>query len=473
MRDTVLREWELEVSETNRRLLDELRASVLQWRTRVRGPRPPADPDGSFYFPARFDPANLTALRANGDWFAPFHFDFYYLGPPPEDRRRILDAHGLLSPGRRQKNTKQGFVGKTNIWMHPGTEYWQRLHSLRSARLVRDCGAQALYYDISACNRPPYSDRTDLGYPPGAGRHLVECYRRLFDRSRNASREAASGRYVPQGTEVMVENLLDVLDFGQWRVSGGVQGDMEGERFLPWVKARRAWRVPLFTYVYHEYGGLRIDGWLKLAPEFGELFFHTAANVCLEGGIPELNYEFSPLERFPGMDGPTPQVHYDRSITLHPDACRVDSAKVEFLRGITAARTGFAKKYLAYGRMTPPAKLLTPVPSVDMPWSHYNDIGGRKEKGTFSVPAVVHHAWAYRDESVGLLFVNIREQGDLAVQGEISMSRCGLRGRQWAARRIDRDGSHSVPLRSTGEGAHQFSLTLHPRRIVLLEIAGG
>lgn len=58
--------------------------------------------------------------------------------------------------------------------------------------------------------------------------------------------------------------------------------------------------VPTFTYVYHEYGGIRIDGWGKLADAIEDLFYHTVAKTYLWGALYELNYEYSPLKMIDG-----------------------------------------------------------------------------------------------------------------------------------------------------------------------------
>jgi len=267
----------------------------------------------------------------------------------------------------------------------------------------------------------------------------------------------------------MVEDFLDIIDYGQWRVGGGLHGDMEGEDLLPFVKAGLARRIPMWTYVYHEFGGVRLDGWAKLSKSFGELFFYTAAQVALEGQILEIIYEFSPLERFPDIDQPSPQLVYLNQISLTDDAPEVDPAKLAWLGEATAARTGFAKDYLAWGRMVPPAKISGNACDIELDYWHYNDIHGHERRGRIGVPSVVHTAWAYRDERVGLVFVNILADREQTVDVAFCLERAALKTPPTQARRVTDDGPSRLAA-SLANGEAKFSVTLPPRKIVLVEL---
>jgi len=414
------------------------------------------------YFPTRLTQENRDILKANGDPSAPFHFNFFANGLD-------LMKWGLLSPEARKAVLALGGGAVHQArFMHPASAFYRDFHSRRGAVIAKRGGFESLYYDISASNIGRYSDRDDFGIPPGAGRQLIEAYRQVYEETRIAARKA-TGRYIGQGTEVMIENFLDVIDYGQWRVGGGVHGDMEGEHLLPLLKAGRARRIPMWSYVYHEYGGVRLDGWVKLAKRFGELFFYTAAQVALEGQILEINYEFSPLEHFPGIDRPSPQLHYHNWISLTEDAPEVDPAKLEWLGEATAAHSGFARDYLAWGRMVPSARVCGSVPEVELDWHHYNDIHGRQEQGRLRVPSLVHAAWTYRNKRAGLLFVNILPTRDQAVDVTFDLGRAALEAIPGRARYITREGSKSLPVSFAG-GKARFHLTLPPRRIVLVEL---
>jgi len=408
------------------------------------------------YFPTRLTRENEKACAENGDPKAPFEFNFFPHGVD-------VERWGLLTRDRAEKADKDAAR-----FLHPASYFFRDFHARRGAATVSRGGFEALYYDISASSGGMYSDRGDVGIRPGAGRGLLEAHRRLFEETREAACEAG-GRYIPQGTEVMIENFLDVIDYGQWRVGGGVHGDMEGESLLPFVKAGRARRIPMWTYVYHEFGGVRLDGWTKLSKGFGELFFYTAAQVALEGQILEVNYEFSPLERFPGVDRPSPQLVYLNQVRLDENAPEVDPAKLAWLGEVTAARTGFAKDYLAWGRMVPPAKVSGAVAEVELDWWHYNDIHGRDERGVLCVPSVVHSAWAYRDERIGLMFVNVLRDREQEVEVEFDLSRVGMKAELTRGQRVTRDGTEPLHVRFES-GQVTLRLSLPPRKIVLAEL---
>ena len=126
---------------------------------------------------------------------------------------------------------------------------------------------------------------------------------------------------------------------------------LEGDLFRDGVIEGWVERIPLFTWVYHEVGPVRVDGNLKLAAELGELFHWVAARIVLEGGIPELNYELSALERLRGMSGPaffeTYRPSYD-CMDLSPYAAAADRA--ETLRELADLRA-HARLGARHGRL--------------------------------------------------------------------------------------------------------------------------
>jgi len=413
------------------------------------------------YFPTLLKPENAAVLKTDNDPSAPFYNGFFASG-------QDLARDGLISRERNNALLARGLPDYAGRFMHPACDSFREFHAARGAAIATRGRFQAMYDDISASNTGLYTDRDAFGLAPGAGRALFDAYRRIFAETGDAASRAA-GHHVPQGTEVMIENYLDVVDYGQWRVGGGVQGDMEGEEMLPWIKAGRARRIPLWSYLYHEYGGVRMDGWTKLARRFGELFFYTAAQVALEGQILEINYEFSPLERFPGIERPSPQLFYSNRVRLSDDAPEVDPAKLAWLGEATAARTDFAKDYLAWGRMVPPARIEGAAPDVEFDWSHYNDIDGRKEEGRQRVPSLVHAAWAYRRERAGLLFVNVLADRAQTVTVRFDVTRAGLGAPPTHARLATREVSSPIPFEQAN-GVASLRVTLPPRRIVLVEL---
>jgi len=409
------------------------------------------------WFPAKFHPENLKAIKQNGDYFAPFLYDFFSYG-------HNLDMYGLLSPQLREKTNN--FMSR---WMHPATKFWQDFHTRRDAEVVKEYGADANYYDISASVAGNFSDRTDLGCPAGKGRHLIDAYHKIYQLSRNATEKVAH-RYIPRGTQTMIENFIGVVDFCHCAAGGEVQGDMEGKQFVEWQKEGIATRIPLWSCVYHEFGPVRLDGWCKLSKEFGDYFYYIASRICLEGSLLELNYEFSSLEMFKGMTGPSMHLSYECKIIVEQNPFEADPEKIEFLREISIARTQFAKKYLAYGKMACPLKFIPEVEFVELDWYHYNDIEGRRENGVQKVPAVIHEAWVYKDKMLGALFVNLlrKPQTIIAI---IDTSRYGILKGPWKLYLATRD-KKPVFLGELSEPVGKVRFSLEPRKIYLLEILG-
>jgi hypothetical protein len=409
------------------------------------------------WFPTRFHPKNLKSIKQNGDYFAPFLFDFFSYG-------HDLDRYGLLSTDLRIKRPNR-FLDQ---WMHPASRYWQTFHAGRDASVVKENGADAIYYDISASNIGIYSDRDDMGCPAGRGRCLTEAYRNVYRESERAAHRV-SDNFVPRGTEVMIENYLGIIDFAQWRSGGGVQGDMEGEQFLDLQKSRQASHIPLWAYVYHEYGPVMMDGFCKLSREFGDYFYDIASRMCLEGSLLELNYEFSSMERFPGMKGNSLHLTYNHTITIDENPFDADPDKCAFLKEMALARTRIAKKYLAYGKMVRPFQITPEVNNVTLDWYHYNDIHGRHEAGLQTVSSIAHTVWSYSDRSLGALFVNLYDEPQSAIV-EFDMVSYQISAVAPEITLIDMEGNKKY-LGEVQKEKNKVYLDLEPRKIYLLEIS--
>jgi len=464
----------MDTTEAHRRFFELLgadwsRLPEQRWREIFEeynrcGPWLPPDTPPLPWFPTRFHPANLETIRKNGDYFTPFFFDFFAYGHDHE-------SYGMNrgEPAGWQLPTELVQAGFAKIWMDPCASYWQDFHASRDAQIVAESQADGLYYDISAGCGPRWSDRDDHGHPPGYGRWLWDGYAETYRKSKAAA-TAEKGRYVAQGIEMGIENLIRYVDFCQWRAGGLVQGDIELMPFMDLVKQGKAIKLPLFSYLYHEYGPVMLDGWAKLSREFGEIFYLIAAQVALQqGGLVELNYEYSPLELFPGMTGPTYQLMYHCAILVDQEPYEADPEKLKFLREIALARTEFAKDYLAYGKAMRPVRFVSSVPEMYFSWKHYNSIGGRRESGRYLAPSIVHQAWSYRDEKLGLLFVNLDGTQAQDVEFTIDRPKYRLRKASYSIWRVTGDGREKM-----GSWDHEDTLNLSvhlpPRRIVLIEI---
>ena len=138
-----------------------------------------------------------------------------------------------------------------------------------------------MYYDISANNLIKICAAEDHGHIPAAARKLptdtAPCMRI------QGCFEKEAGQYIPLGTEMMNEVYLSQLDFYQARAWGQPCSTLETYPFREQMRSGLAQMIPLFDYVYHEMGVVRMDGWGKLVDEIGDLFYYNVAKVYFVG----------------------------------------------------------------------------------------------------------------------------------------------------------------------------------------------
>ncbi|MGN8769084.1 DUF6259 domain-containing protein [Paenibacillus barengoltzii] len=351
------------------------------------------------WFPTRFNPDNLACIREQGDQFAPFEFDYLF-------NFAGADGERAKAAAQRFPEDKKSIDAYRFPFLCPAAPFTRELHRRRDETLQREADVDAIYYDISANNILKVCLDDSHGHPVGGGKAINDAYRLNYVETKAAMVQAA-GRYVPMGTEMMNETVLDVLDFYQARAGGQPAAPLEGYPFRDLLKSGDAELVPLFAYVYHEYGPVRLDGWGKLTAEIGSLFYFTVARTYLWGGLYELNYEYSPMEALDGMENRSDE-HY---ATFEPRGYAFTEERADYLGMFAALRTGAGNKYLAYGEMLPPLPI--DAGQVTLDWFHYNHGIGSLEyndAGSLSVNRIVHAAWKYREESVGLLFANVGEE---------------------------------------------------------------
>ncbi len=305
------------------------------------------------WFPARFCAANMETIRRNGDFWAPFEFDLL-CNDSPELPDPVLPSR--VVPKHSELNADAPWFP----YMCAGAPYWRDLHVWRDERLVAEYDCDALYYDISVSNLAMQCRAAGHTHPPGAGVPIVDAFAAMY-RDTNAAAARAKGAYVPSGTEVISECFMQEFDFYQARAEASPSSPFEVDCFRDWIIAGRAEKVPLFTYVYHERGPLRMDGWAKLAREAGDLFYWKAARIVLNGGLFELNYEFSALENLDGA-ADDPAEHY---FPVAPRPFMIDPDKVAFVGEVARTRVGPANPFLAYGTMLPAPAVEAPTVELD------------------------------------------------------------------------------------------------------------
>ena len=333
------------------------------------------------WVPTKFSKENLDLIKKQGDRFAPFEFDF--LVDPAKSDGENLKKNLTLWPDQPKSHDKYQF----NM-LCPYTEYTRELHIKRDVQVLKEAGIDSMYYDISANNLIKTCMSANHGHPIGAGRIITESYRKIYKDTHEAlSREA--GCYIPLGTEMMNEVFIDVLDYYQARAWAQPATALETWPFRNLMKSGEARMIPMFSYVYHEYGPVRLDGWGKLVEETGELFYHTVAKTYLWGGMYELNYEYSPMEAIDGEETKSEE-HYWK---FRPRGYEFSRNRVRYIAQFAALRTGAGNKYLAYGVMKRPLQIQSPV--TNMKWYHYNHTSD--ERGSIEVDSVITSTWVFEE----------------------------------------------------------------------------
>ncbi len=410
------------------------------------------------WLPTRFDAANLAAIRENGDRFAPFEFDF--LVGLDKSRPELLRENLMGFPSPTYSHD-----GYTFNMLCPCQEYTRTFHRERDLQVLREAGVDAMYYDISANNLIKVCERGDHAHTPGGGHEITRGYQEIYEDTRAAlTREA--GHDVPLGTEMMCECFLPQLSFYQARAWAQPCSMLETWPLADAMRSGRARMIPLFDFVYHEYGPVRMDGWGKLVRETGDLFYYNAAKVYQWGGLYEINHEYSPMELLDGAEN-DPQEHFFR---FQPRGYAYAPERAAYLRAFARARTGLANPYWAYGAMRRAPRVA--CARIRLPWFHYNYGGGGEEtRGDYAVDSVLASCFQAPGGSAAVFLTNVDGR---AQEAEVRLDACalGTGGRIRLCTGFDADEgpvTTDLGMLQAGE-ARTLRLELSPRTLYMLEI---
>jgi hypothetical protein len=353
------------------------------------------------WFPTRFNESTLNSIKQNGDKYAPFEFDYLFNVNGADGER------GKFAMQKIPKDPTKSIDQYPFPFVCPADLFVQELHIRRDETLQKENNVDSIYYDISANNIIKVCMDENHGHTKGAGRQITMAYRQNYLNTKEAMIKQANGQYIPMGTEMINEVFLDVLDYYQARAGGQPAAPLEGWNIRELLKSGEAELIPMFTYVYHEYGAVRLDGWGKVVEEIGDLFYFTVARTYLWGGLYELNYEYSPKEVINGKEN-SPEEHY---YPFEPRGYEFSSNRAKYISKFANLRTGVGNKYLSYGKMLKPLQFKTK--KINMKWFHYNcakQVMEYNNSGELLVDSIIHSAWQYRDESVGLFFANVSDE---------------------------------------------------------------
>jgi hypothetical protein len=443
----------------------------------------------------RHRPSREAAQR-EGDRFGPFYFPSLALKGQGTFQAHAKDA--IMPPATP--------IAPEWIAMCPAQPGWRQVvcesaedmagtHALRHHQIWVDenrtgCEADCLYYDIGPCaGVPTHCYAPDHVHPPGAGREITRAYVSLFEESQRRASQAR-GAYVPIGTECVTEPFVGCLDLYYAR-NAGLSLDMETfpyVRDLTWLPDGRMEIVPLFPFVYHEYGPVAVQGIYPVSPwhlaEAEDYCTWAEARTVLWGGL---------IVSFPLSGGPP-----------------VSDARARLLRSLAAARRDFAREFLAYGRMQRPPAVRCKTITIDhglgeggwlrkiryaqpnpelraLPSSGQPSAPGKDRakglaveewaKGMLAIPAtparsrtlrtaaVLCQAYTLGDDRLGILLVNLRADSDEVVRLPVEPTSHGLPAGTYELRQVGAAGRGRV---GDFAGRHEMELKLPPRVVVLV-----
>ncbi len=437
------------------------------------------------------------AAQSEGDRFGPFYFPFLALRQESvfagHGRDQIVPPAMPISPDwiamcPVQPAWRQIFCESAEdmVGLQP-----QRHHQIWVDENRTGCQADCLYYDIGPCaGIPTHCYAADHEHNPGAGREITQSHRSLLGESQRRA-SAVKGQYVPIGTECVSEPFVDCLDLYYAR-NAGFAPDMEVANYvrrLTWLPDGQMETIPLFPFIYHEYGPMAVQGIYPIPPwntaEGDPYFAWAEARAVLWGGL---------ITTFPRTAG---------------DA--VSDQRTRWLRNLVAARTVFAKDFLAYGRLQRPPAIVCDSIDIDHGLAEGGWLRtirfsqdtaelqralsipdeGQKDQtdsegitveqwaksmlalpatpaksSTMRVPAVVGQAYTRGDSRLGILLVNLPSNADSEIQLEVDPVACGLPPSTYSLKRITADGERRL---NDVHDRSKITLQLSPGEVALLE----
>jgi Domain of unknown function (DUF6259) len=413
------------------------------------------------WFPARFHNANLQAIREHGDFVVPFEFDLLF--GQHDDASEADAGRQALQAIPRPTFSRDAYHFP---FLCPACEFTRRLHVERDRRLVAEWAMDGVYYDISVNNVRHICTSADHGHQPGDSLAISTAFRTLLAETAEAMRQADGGATIPQGTEMINEQMIPYVAFYQARAEATPVAPFEGTPFYDLIVAGSAEKIPLFAYAYHQYGPIRLDGWAKLSREQGDLVYFVLGRTFIQGGLIELNYEFTPLEDL-GDHRDVSAEHYWHFEERHH---QIDRDLATFVGSLARSRLGAANRYLAYGEMQRPALVrVLGNDRIELSYLFYNvahDWARSGSSGAMSVPVILHSAWRYGDDRAAWILLNLATE-ERSIEIDLTPPQSTAAPRIWKLARHDGDGSsqHLPDL----TGARAQALLLPPRMPLTIE----
>ena len=218
--------------------------------------------------------------------------------------------------------------GTPFYYQDPSNDDWLENRNITEQGYYDLYHVDALYFDVSFTAVHPiqcFNFEHNHGYNINLLPHF---YKQL----QNANELAERNGFYSVGTEMITERSLKYIDFYQARANGGPLAWMETDEIQELVDNGTARIIPMFDYVYHEFGGLRMDGYLTPSDDLGDAYYYIAGYTGLNGGVCEFNYEYFPTNRLPSSNS-------------------INTEMVDYINRLGKMRTTYGKDYLVYGNM--------------------------------------------------------------------------------------------------------------------------
>ena len=289
-----------------------------------------------------------------------------------------------------------------------------------------DLGITCVQMDqVVGMGSPPCYSK-EHGHPVGYGawqyEHLCDLFARMREECRKKNHDFALSMEEPAELAIPLLEVYHARDYAQGR----------------WPRGPGLRRVPLFTYLYHEYvlgyGG--DSAGVSANPSDAYVLQQALNLVC----------------------GKTPGIAVWGSLVepseIHPDQLRMLKAHTNLLH--TAAR-----EYLLMGRMIHPLRFDAPTVAVKV-WE-------KATNKTFAMefPGVLHSGWALPNGNRGYVFANI-SHSEATVNTEVPET--GEGGRPVTITAYSTDKGPLAPLAANEPLPKKISFTLKPQEAFFVEI---
>ena len=224
--------------------------------------------DWDSFFPAKIDEEFLQYIKDQGDQVQFFEFNTIFNRKYPGDLKKYPIGDWAMKSIYNDRTLFTSSAGYFEYWyMCPTQEAWLEYALEKDRELLETYGLDGLYHDVgTAAATPPQCYNKDHAH--GTFCNMIEYF---VEQERQAYELAKEYGVYSVGQELIYEQLLPYVEYYQSRGNGDLLGSMESDDFREVIASNEAVKVPLFDYVYHAYGGLRIDGFVMPYEEGLEL----------------------------------------------------------------------------------------------------------------------------------------------------------------------------------------------------------